>query len=150
MGISTELTLSIGEAILELERIGAFKQLPGHERHYAPRSEYLFKLLQPMLDDLLFLGRDYEHYFDRFEVLLALVHADLEQVERSHIWGPVGRFGWKFGNQDANPLREIIEEAKKQKESWGPLKVGLFGGDYSRFSSISDEYVKSISRLAWY
>jgi len=147
---STELTLSIGEAILELERIGVFKQLPGHERYYVPRSEYLFKLLQPMLDDLLFLGRDYEHYFDRLEVLLALVHADLEQVERSHIWGPIGRFGWKFRNKDVNPLKEIIEEATKQKESWGPLKAGLFGGDYSRFSSISDEYVKIISSLAWY
>jgi len=149
-GKSTELTLSIGEAILELERTEVFKQLPGHERHYVPRSEYLFKLLQPMFDDLLFLGRDYEQYFDRFEVLLALVHADLEQVERSHIWGPVGRFGWKFKNEDGNPLKDIIAEAERQKGSWGPLNVGLFGGDYSRFKSISDEYVRLISGLPWH
>jgi len=149
-GTSTELTLAIGDAILELERLKVFGQLPGHERHYVPRSEYLFKSLQPMFDDVLFLGRDYEQYFDWFEVFLALVHADLEQVERSHIWGPVGRFGWKFKNElGPNPLKEIIEEAKKQKESWGPLKAGLFGGDYSRFNSISDEYVKIISGLPW-
>jgi hypothetical protein len=148
--ISTELTLSIGGAILDLERENAFKQLPGHERHYTPRSEYLFKLLQPMLDDLLFLGRDYEKYFDRFEVLLALVHADLEQVERSHIWGPVGRFGWKFKNPDVNPLKDIMDEAERQKDSWGPLNAGLFGGDYSRFKNISDEYVKRISDLPWH
>ena len=148
-GSSTELTLSIGEAILDLERIGAFKQLPGHERHYTPRSEYLFKLLQPMFDDLLFLGRDYERYFDRFEVLLALVHADLEQVERSHIWGPVGRFGWKLKYPDLNPLKDVIDEAERQKESWGPLNAGLFGGDYSRFENISNEYVKLVSSLNW-
>ncbi len=149
-GASTELTLSIGEAILELERINAFKQLPGHERQYVPRSEYLFKLLQPMLDDLLFLGRDYEQYFDRFEVLLALVHADLEQVERSHIWGPIGRFGWKFKHYDVNPLKDIIDEAERQKELWGPLNVGLFGGDYSRFKNISNEYVRLVSGLPWH
>jgi hypothetical protein len=147
---STELVLSIGEAILDIERTKAFKTLPGHERYHVPRSEYLFKLLQPMLDDLLFLGRDYERYFDRFEVLLALVHADLYKIELSHVWGPIGRFGWKFHSRDVNPLKEIIEEAEGQKESWGPLRAGLFGGDYSRFSSISDEYVKIIASLQWH
>ncbi len=147
---STELVLSIGEAILDIERTEAFKTLPGHERYHVPRSEYLFKLLQPMLDDLLFLGRDYERYFDRFEVLLALVHADLYKIELSHVWDPIGRFGWKFKRPDNNPLKEIIEEAERQKESWGPLRAGLFGGDYSRFSSISDEYLKIISSLHWH
>ena len=149
-GASTELTLAIGDAILELARLEVFKQLPGHERHYVPRSEYLFKLLQPMFDDLLFLGRDYEQYFDRFEVLLALVHADLYKIEIKHVWGPIGRFGWKFKHRDVNPLKEIVEEAERQKESWGPLKAGLFGGDYSRFSSISSEYVELISGLKWH
>jgi len=147
---STELVLAIGQAILELERTEAFKTLPGHERHYVARSEYLYKLLQPMLDDLLFLGRDYEQYFDKFEILLALVHADLYKIELSHVWGPIGRFGWKFHSRDVNPLKEIIEEAERQKESWGPLKAGLFGGDYSRFSSISGEYVELISGLNWH
>lgn len=144
---STELTLAIGEPILELNRAHAFEQLPGHERQYVPRSEYLFKLLQPMLDDLLFLGRDYENNFDRFEVLLALVYADLEQEEKSHIWCPVGRFAWKFRDSDINPLKDIIAEADRQKESWGPLKAGLFGGDYARFTKIAGEIMEFISRL---
>jgi len=99
-----------------------------------------------MLDDLLFLGRDYEQYFDRFEVLLALVHADLEKLDRDPIWGPIGRYGWKFKEYDVNPLKDILGEAKRQKESWGPLKAGLFGGDYSRFETISGEFVSMISR----
>ena len=147
---STELVLAIGQAILDLERTEAFKTLPGHERHYVARSEYLYKLLQPMLDDVLFLGRDYEQYFDKFEILLALVHADLYKIETKHVWGPIGRFGWKFHSREVNPLKEILEEAERQKESWGPLKAGLFGGDYSRFSSISGEYVEIISGLNWH
>ncbi len=149
---TTTLTQAIGEPIVEIERTEPFKQLPGHERQYVPRSEYLFKLLQPMLDDILFLGRDYEQKFDQFEVLLALVNADLDQQESSgtHIWGPVGRFGWKYKDEDINPLKEIIADAKRKKESWGPLVAGLFGGDYARFEKISSEYVKIIAGLNWW
>ncbi|MBA7691318.1 hypothetical protein ES703_99861 [subsurface metagenome] len=148
---TTPFTLAIGEVTTKLH--DAFKQLPGHEHHYVPRSEYLFKLLQPTLDDLLFLGRDYEQDFDRFEVLLALVYADLEreQFKRSHgIWGPIGRFGWKFSHYETNPLKDIMAEAERQKQSWGPLNVGLFGGDYTRFEKIASEYVKFISGLNWF
>jgi len=148
---TTPLALAIGEPIVELSRIDAFKQLPGHERQYVPRSEYLFKLLQPMLDDILFLGRDYERVFDQFEILLALVHADLDQQEspKTSIWGPIGRFGWKYENDNNNPLKEIIADAKRYKESWGPLAAGLFGGDYARFEKISSGYEKRIAGLGW-
>ncbi len=148
---STPLALVISETIKELARIDAFKQLPGHEKQYVPRSEYLFKLLQPMLDDILFLGRDYERFFDQFEILLALVHADLYQQESSsqHIWGPMGRFGWKYRNDNNNPLKEIIADASRDKESWPPIAAGLFGGDYARFEIISSGYEKRIAGLDW-
>jgi len=144
---SIPLTLAIGEATKEL--VDAFKQLPGHERQYVPRSEYLFKLLQPILDDLLFLGRDYEQHFDRFEVLVALVHADLKSQESTGFWGPPGRFAWKIRHHDGNPLIELIADANRQKESWGPLRAGLFGGDYARFEKTANEYVNYVSRLGW-
>lgn len=148
---STELALAIGQPILDLIRADAFKQLPGHERQYVPHSEYLFKLLQPMLDDLLFLGRDYENNYDRFEVLLSLVYIDLEQEEnRQHIWCPVGRFAWKFHNSDTNPLKDIIAEADRQKESWGPLNAGLFSGDYSHFKDIASKIMDFLPRLNWH
>jgi len=71
-----------------------FKRLPGHEKQYVPRSEYLFKLLQPSLEDALFLGRTYESTFDRFEILLALTFADIREPKRGgDVWGPPGRFG---------------------------------------------------------
>lgn len=145
---STPLTLAVGEATTKLHNV--FKQLPGHERQYVPRSEYLFKLLQPTLDDLLFLGRDYEQDFDRFEVLLALVHADLSSKESHGIWGPPGRFGWKFHHYDVNPLKNLIAEATGQKKSWGPLKAGLFGGDYTRLEKIASEYTTRVRGLDWF
>ncbi len=146
------LTLAVGEAILDIQRSDAFKQLPGHERHYVPRSEYLFKLLQPKLDDLLFLGRDYELLFDKFEVFLALTHADSKPHKDIHVWGPIGRFGWKYHNRDEgeNPLKDILIQAEKQKENWEPLRAGFFGGNYEQFKEISGKYKELVAKLDWW
>ena len=122
-----------------------FKFLPGHEGNRVPRSEYFFKLLQPALDDLLFLGSDYEPNFDRFEVLLTL-----ESIER-HGWGPIGRFGWKFHSVgDTNPLQRVIAEAETQGDSWLPLKAGLFRGSAERFKEIATAYSQDVAKLGWF
>lgn len=149
---TTELSLSIGEAILELERSNTFKQLPGHERHYVPRSEYLYKLLQPDLDDLFFLGNEYEEAFDRFEVMLALTHADLLYQKKQYIWGPIGRFGWKSSlhGETKNPLSGIMAEAKAMSSSWPPLKAGFFGGSLERFNTVATEYEAMVKKLNWW
>ncbi|MDP1714789.1 MAG: caspase family protein [Anaerolineales bacterium] len=129
----------------------AFKLLPGHERQFVPISEYLFKYFQPLLDDLLFLGSDYEATFDRLEILISLEHA-YERVKGGHrLWGPVGRFGWKtqHGNQ-ASPLHRLINEAKLSGTSWAPLKAGFFDGSSEVFEEISSQSLEQISKRGWY
>jgi len=125
-----------------------FKLLPGHERHYVPRSEHLFKSLQPSLEDLLFLGRSYESLFDRFEVFFALVYANA--INRD--WGPPGRFAWKYSRRmgEENPFTELVEEAKKDGENWAPLKTGFFQGSYKRFQEIADSYKARLDKLGWW
>jgi uncharacterized caspase-like protein len=125
-----------------------FKLLPGYERHYVPRSEHLFKSLQPSLEDLLFLGRSYESLFDRFEIFLALIYADT--TDRG--WGPPGRFAWKYSKMlsSENPFTELIEEAKKDSDTWAPLKTGFFQGSYKRFQEIADSYKGILDQLGWW
>jgi hypothetical protein len=130
-----------------------FRLLPGHERNYTPRSEYLLKALQPSLDDLLFLGPDYERVFDRFEVLLALEFADQYRAEPSgHAWGPVGRFGWKYSRGNGgNPFRNVLQEAEKYGVGWPPIRAGLFGGSMERFKKTATEYSEQVlSKLNWF
>lgn len=135
-----ELVLAIGSHILNLNRQNIFKHLPGYENKLAARSEWLFNRLQPMLDDLLFLGSNYEHYFDRFEMLFALVYTDLaERYETRHSWNPIGRFPWKGGITD--PMKELMDEADREKDSWGPIKAGLFSRDYSRFKDATSSVI---------
>lgn len=139
-------TTAIRRTVSALSEIhDAFKLLPGHERNYAPRSEYLFKFLQPMLDDLLFLGEDYESHFDVFEIFLALEHAEqYAREDYGRIWGPPGRFAWKRG-----ALGQVIAEAEAQRDSWQPIKAGLFGGSFKKFKEISSEYQNMVSNLGW-
>ncbi len=147
---TAEVTLPIGDAAADLFNV--FKKLPGHDRHYTPRSEYLFKLLQPSLDDLLLLGRSYEQMFDRFEVFLALVYADLTYKPENQVWGPVGRFGWKYSSPrlTVNEYSEIVKEANKFKSEWPPLKAGLFSGSIDRFLEISTRFEEEIKSLSWW
>jgi hypothetical protein len=132
-------------AILELNRSNVLKQIPGHERNYVPLSEYLLKILQPKLDDTLFLGKNYESAFDTFEVYFALCAGDAEFVKSSHFWCPIGRFGWK-----RSVFYRVVKEAESQQENWAPLKAGLFGGEYVRFKKSADELTKVIGGLHWH
>ncbi len=146
------ISIPIGKAAAELHN--AFKTLPGHEKYYVPRSEYLYKLLQPDLDDLLFLGNDYERHFDRLEIFLALVYVDFKYKPEDSVWGPPGRFAYKYRGRDSregNAFLEILEEAERQKDNWPPLKANLFSGSYERFIKIAKIFQEEIlNNLQWF
>lgn len=131
----------------------SFKCLPGHERQYVPRSEYLFKQLQPLIEDLLFLGRSYEEIFDKYEIFSALVYAN-ETFESgsSDVRGPVGRFGYKFNRpfRGENPITKLEEDAVKYKEKWQPLLSGFFNGDYERFKELMNAFKNFLGKLSWF
>lgn len=123
----------------------SFKSLPGRERQRTPMSEYLFDQLKPQFGDLLLLGTEYERCFDRFEVMLSLVHADQAQ------WGRLfGRFAWKqAGRGGEGPLQEVIAEANHLQCAWPPLRSGLFAGSYDRFQKVAETLAVNISKLNW-
>ncbi|KKU79307.1 MAG: Peptidase C14 caspase catalytic subunit p20 [Parcubacteria group bacterium GW2011_GWA2_47_7] len=146
--------LSINEIVSRrLSEISdSFKTISGHERHYVPRSEYLFKTLQPTLEDLLFLGRSYEEVFDKYEIFAAWSYVNQHFVIGGDARGPIGRFGWKsrepFGGKNLIPT--IIEEAKRERESWKPLKAGFFGASFTRFVEISGAFNERLDKLNWF
>lgn len=129
----------------------AFKILPGHDRHYTPRSEYFFELLRPIMDNSFFLRIEYEFDFDRFEVFLGLEHAEQSASEQFGLdWGPIGRFGWKFNGGDrSSPLHQVIAEAEGQGDLWPPIMAGLFKGSLNRFKEIASGYSQKIAQLGW-
>jgi len=105
--------------------------------------------MQPILEDILFLGIRYEHLFDRFELLYALSYADLTDRK----WGPPGRFGWKyshtFGSPD--PFTVLVEEAKREADQWPPVRAGMFRGSSQRFIEVAASFkAELLDRLQWF
>ena len=141
---------STARGLLNLHRSNILKQIPGHEKNYVPLSEYLFKILQPKLDDVLFLGKNYERAFDTFEVFFALAVADLDLLKGGNGRGPVGRFGWKQMPRDNGPLAKVVSEGRVQQRAWAPLQAGLFGGSYERFDTVATKHTEHISKLGWF
>lgn len=144
-----------GEAILELNRTNAFQILPGYEKKYVPISEYLHRQLQPSLDDLLYLGTDYERVFDRFELLFNLTIADLYQKRKNHIWAPMGRYAWKYSSwrrdNQPDPFSILFDEAQSLRNDWPPLQAGLFGGSFSQFEKIATTFQEEVlDQLNWF
>lgn len=143
------LVEAIGKSILELNRTDIWKMIPGHERNYTPLSEYLYKIIQPQLDDLLFLGKNYDSAFDTFEILLALSVADMMLLRDTGVWGPCGRFGWKHRGS-SSPFDRLLQQAKDQGPAWPPIKAGMFGGSFERFERVATEYGRQLAQLHWY
>lgn len=135
--------------VVDIARTEVFKQLPEHARHYVPMSEYMFKLLQPNLDDLLFLGKDYEIYYDKFELFMSLVHADLADRKGKRLWGPIGRFGWKRDRED-DPYEKLVEEIKDKNDNWDPIQAGLFQ-EMAGFKTLLQKYNEELlSKINWW
>ncbi len=143
------VAVPVVDAMREVASTGIWRAVEEYKQKRVPESEHLHKVLRPALDDLLFFGAGYERLFDRYEVLRALVYADLTDGG----WGPVGRFGWKYcsRNDYDNPFSDVRAEAAQQKDTWGPIRAGLFGGSRARFEQTVAKYQKELlDRLEWY
>lgn len=141
------IVVAVVDAMQDVASTNAWRCVEDYKNQRVPESEHLYKVLRPVLDDLLFLGASYERLFDRYEILRTLIYADVTDAGR----GPVGRFGWKYcGGQD-NPCADLRAEAAQEKDAWGPIRAGLFQGSYKRFEQIAVKYEQEIlARLGWY
>jgi hypothetical protein len=143
---TTPLVTRTIEALMPI--VDAFKVLPGHEKDRYPRSEHLFNILCPILDEALFLGEDYERLFDRFEVLVALSFGDFRDPSgEGDCWGPPGRFAYK-NRYAGSPIAMLLAEAEAQGQSWPLLSAGLFGGNSERFLRVARSCQQLFSRIA--
>jgi hypothetical protein len=140
------LIVPVSDAMQEVVSTSIWRQVEQYKDRRVPESEHLFKVLRPVLDDLLFLGADYDDLFDRYEVLRSLIFADVTGRGR----GPVGRFTWKYYGGQENPFAELRAEASLEKDAWGPVRAGLFRGSYERFEETAAKYEKDfLARLGW-
>ncbi len=137
------LVLAINTGIVMEQNIA--KQLPNMQNHKnTPLSDYLYDLLREPLKEYLPLDIRYQECFDRFEYLLALVHADLMDKKEGHLWAPIGCFIWRgrrFYRTDIPPImKELESEVATAGENLPLLKAGLFAGSLERFHQIKTAF----------
>jgi hypothetical protein len=128
----------------------SFKALPGMQNKYVPRSEHQLAVLQPIIEDQLFLGRRYEELFDQFEIMLALVHGDVKGGGFSPFWGPPGRFAYKERSiiSGEKPFTAFVNAVKAQGQAWPGFGAGFFRGSISRFDEVAQGYAKLIASIS--
>ncbi len=85
------------------------------EKNYKyPMNEYIYKIIHPVLEDIMFMGDGYEETFLNAELLISLFQASLNYSFNSNqVWGTVGRYNYKFRyNFDIKkmPIYEIADE----------------------------------------
>ncbi len=118
-----------------------------------PVSDHLYQVLREPLRELLPEDITYEKYFDRFEYLLALIYADLEQkyFHRGGVVGPIGCFGWRY--QRLPPTQTIMGKIEAEVaalgQDWPPLKAGLFNSSVDRFLALKRAFDEKLERLPW-
>lgn len=123
--------------------------LPKMERHHTPVSDWLFDTLREPLRSVVPDDQTYQSLFDRFEYLLALVHADLYQRlgKANHIWGPVGCFGWRYRYNPEHGIASVIHrEIEAQQEAWPLLQTGLFTSSLDRLRAVKKDFDERLAQ----
>jgi len=118
--------------------------------YHTPLSNHLHAVLREPLREFLPQDTRYNRYFDRFEYLMAMIHADLYEKQKGHAWAPIGRFGWRERQDYENHIsKEIEAKISTMGNDWPPLKAGLFDASAERFRSVKGNLDKRVAELEW-
>lgn len=130
----------VGFEQLNLVRADVFKKIKGHEQNYFPLNEYIFSRLQPLLEDLFFLGSSYEDWFDWCEIIRAILDVEARTARGHDVWGTPGRFVYRHLQRRTNLYTDIRNQALKWDRDWPLARAGFFGRSGARFADLADKY----------
>lgn len=130
--------------------LGIGRHLPGIENRYTPVSDWLFIKLRESFRPLLPRDADYERYFDRFECLRSLVHADLQEKETGTPAGVLGRFAWKWSSASGgNPVTQLEADVNAAGSRRALFASGFFDGSVERFQGLMNGLKQDVGSLRW-
>jgi hypothetical protein len=116
-----------------------------------PLNLHLFQLLREPFRELLPDDADYTSAFDRFEYIVALLHA-ADSLRHKDVapWFPAGCFAWRDRPWRTEPLiaKEIAEEAAAKGDAWAPYVAMLFGSA-TEFERANKVILENLPRWAW-
>lgn len=127
--------LYVGSANIAFPRPQANELFPPDRNRKTPASDWIHSRLRTRLGH--FVGGDprYSELFNQFELLVGMVHFDLNQNEATQVgwrteWMPNGRYIWQSGRNYAPAI--FRDEVKAAGTKWPPFQAGFFGGSCER------------------
>ncbi len=122
-------------------------------QRYTPVSDFLLNVLRPTFIDEVSDETEYEELFDRAELFIGVISADLRiqgAESGTYLDGPYGgRATWRERYHSPGQRTEamVYSEFAKQGAEWAPLRAGLFGGSTSRATIAFESYGSEIESL---
>jgi hypothetical protein len=121
-------------------------------KSYTPLSNHIYEVLREPLKELLPDDMQYQKYFDRFEYLLALVHAHLKSKQSRRASGLVGAFGWRRHTNHTDILQEsdlgiAWTRSDRPSPTWNLEELGLFDDSFQQFQQVKQYYDQSIQEF---
>jgi len=123
------------------------KEIEAEEYHTRRLNIKVFQFLSSKYDNYI-SSHEFESFFDMFEYILGLVHADLYQKKSGQIWAPTGLFVRRRHEYSQSPLFRF-EENEYESAREELLRRKLWSGSIQRFQDIKlkyDDFVKKIRK----
>lgn len=109
---------------------------------FTPASNVLHAWLREPLRPTIPNDDRYTEAFDRLEIILALVAADVETQTADYTDGPAfGGFTWRYKYDPVPPEQRVKAEFDTAGPGWPPLVGGLLGGSADRTAAAFDALI---------
>ncbi len=117
-------------------------------RKFTPASNVLHAWLREPLRATIPDDVRYTEAFDRLEMVLALIAADLETQTAEYTHGPAfGGFTWRHQYDPTPPEQRLKAEFDAAGPAWPPLVGGLLGGSAERAAAAFDALINGAAEV---
>lgn len=116
------------------------------QNYYTPVSTYLHQFIRPYYSAIIPSDNDFKKAFDIFEYLISLNYEFLCSSETFRNWAPWGEYKWSR-NYNNDVIKDFDLDADKQKDSWLPIKSGMFNGQYQTFLEVRKKLREHLKQI---
>lgn len=116
------------------------------KKYHTPVSTYLHQLIRPYFNVIINSDRDFERTFDIFEYLISLNYEFLCSSEFLNNWAPWGEYKWRR-NFKNDVIKNFDSIADMQKDSWLPIKSGMFNGQYQKYLDVRNKLHEHLKQI---
>ncbi len=117
--------------------------LLGKQYQY-PFGRFYMDKIKPVCNSLFASADDFKSTYYIWEHFKTLIYG----YNKCYMFGfhvPTGMFYDVWKSDKRHPSVLYFNEAEKQRESWEPIKQGLFGGNYDEYKAVFDQVEKYLS-----